>query len=132
MDLLALSFFLKRLISPNSFAPLSCLVLQPLCLRLVDDTSGGHTKVSRLVGRGFCEVSDFARGLRFFFFSVPVYLAQLSYVCRPRWACFQSRPVLPGVFDLPPLDLNGCLDFIEVIFPPGSFCTQLAAFPLMH
>lgn len=63
LDLLALSFFLKRLISPDSITPLSFLVLQPLCLRLVDDTSAGYTKVSRLVGRGFCEVSDFVKGL---------------------------------------------------------------------
>lgn len=42
--------------------------------------------------------------------SWPVYLAQLSYVFGPRWACFQSRTVLLGVFDLPPLDLNECLN----------------------
>ena len=145
LDLLGLSFSGMAPV-PKFIAPLSFSVFQPPpsadLTRLADDTSGGHKEVSRLIGRGFCEVRDLGREWPLIFFSVAV----LAFF----FGCGSSSaelfmPVGPGgpVFSRGwfPLENLTChtlssigalTDLLEVVSPPGPFHIQFAAFLLIH
>ena len=137
--------FLEWLLSPNSLHPFLSVFQPPPSAdltRLADDTSGGHKEVSRLIGRGFCEVRDLGRERPLIFFSVAVLAfflgcgsssAELFMPVGPGGPVF-SR----GWFPLENLtchtlsSIGALTDLLEVISPPAPFHIQFAAFLLIH